>query len=166
MGNMTRKRTYEWNDPLETSEKARNMSGFDFLNTVLNVNGPSISSPIERTLDFYLLTLEKGKVVYTFEPQEFHFNPIGTVHGGVITTLLDSAMGCTIHSTLEKGKAYHTIELKVNFLKAVTRKSGPLLATGKIIHLGRSTGLVEADLTDQEGKVYAHGVSTCMIITI
>lgn len=91
---MNRKRTHEWNNPLETAEKVKSMSGIDFLNTVLKGDVPSRFSPIETTLDFHLLSVEKGKAIFEFTPQEFHYNPIGSVHGGVISTLLDSAMGC------------------------------------------------------------------------
>lgn len=100
---------------------------------------------------------------FLFEPQEFHYNPIGTVHGGVISAILDSAMGCSIHSLLPAGTGYTTLELKVNFLKAVTAQTGELSATGKVIHAGNRIALVEARLTDKHNIIYAHGVSTCMI---
>jgi len=116
------------------------------------------------TLDLKPISLEKGFAVFGFEPQEFHYNTIGTVHGGVIAAILDSAMGCAIHATLEAGTGYTTLELKVNFLKAVTIKSGPLKATGKVIHGGKRTALVESQLTDDAGNIYAHSVSTCLIL--
>ncbi len=160
----SRKRTHEWANPLEMAEKAKSMSGFDFLNGILKGELPP--APIAETLGFYPLSLEKGKVVFEFEPKEFHYNPIGTVHGGVITTVLDTVMGCSIQSDLPQGLAYTTLELKVNFLKAVTIKSGKLKSTGKIIHIGKTTALVEADLKSESGQVYAHGVSTCMIFNL
>lgn len=156
-----RKRIHEWSDPLEMAEKAKTMSGFDFLNGIKNGEIPP--APIAETLGFHPLGLEEGKAVFEFEPQEFHYNPIGSVHGGVITTVLDTVMGCSLQSVLPQGVAYTTLELKVNFLKAVTLKDGKMKSTGKIIHLGRTTALVEANLTNEAGKVYAHGVSTCMI---
>lgn len=158
---MERKRAYKWADPIELAEKAKSMSGFDFLNGILAGEIPP--APIAETLDFHPLSLEKGNVVFEFEPKEYHYNPIGTVHGGVISTVLDTAMGCAIQSTLPLGLAYTTIELKVNFTKAVSQKCGKMIAEGRIIHQGKSTALVEADLKDEDGKLYAHGVSTCMI---
>ena len=161
---MERKRTYQWENPLETAQKAQSLSGLEFLKLIQEgkIPGP----PIFETMDFGRSKVSKGKVSFSFEPKEFHYNPIGTVHGGVISTILDSAMGCTVHSVLEKGFVFTTLELKVNFLKAITHKSGRLIATGKLIHVGRSTALVEASLTDEFGKVFAHGVSTCMIIKL
>ncbi len=159
-----RKRIHEWSNPLEMAEKVKTMSGFDFLNGILNGELPP--APIAETLGFHPLSLEEGKAVFEFEPREFHYNPIGSVHGGVITTVLDTVMGCSLQSALPQGVAYTTLELKVNFLKAVTISDGKMKSTGKIIHLGKTTALVEADLKDEAGKVYAHGVSTCMIFNI
>ena len=116
-----------------------------------------------HTLDFKVEHIEEGQVVFSFVPQEFHYNPIGTVHGGVISAILDSAMGCTLHSLLSAGRGYTTLELKVNFLKAITLKTGLLKAIGKVIHLGGKTALVEAQLIDEQGVMYAHGVSTCLL---
>src|SRR5690554_374256 len=161
---MERKRTYEWESPLETAEKAKSLSGLEFLKSIQEGKIPV--PPVFETMGFEGSEVVKGKVSFSFEPKEFHYNPIGSVHGGVISTILDSAMGCTVHSILEKGYVFTTLELKVNFLKAVTHKSGRLTATGKLIHSGRSTALVEASLVDESGKVFAHGTSTCLIIKI
>lgn len=162
--NSYRKRTYEWANPLELAELAKTMSGIEFLRGILNGKIPP--APIGATLDIKPLSIEKGKAVFEFVPQEFHYNPIGSVHGGVISTVLDTVLGCTVQSALPQGSVYTTLELKVNFIKAVALHTGKMTATGKIIHLGRSTALVEADLRDEEGKLYAHGVSTCMIFKI
>ncbi|SDG17851.1 PaaI family thioesterase [Epilithonimonas hungarica] len=164
MSKKDRTRTHEWANPLELAAQAKTMSGFDFLKGILNGEIPQ--APIAETLGFHPLSLEKGKAVFEFEPQEFHYNPIGSVHGGVITTVLDTVMGCSLQSALPQGVAYTTLELKVNFLKAVSHKNGKLNSTGKIIHLGKSTALVEADLKDEDGKIYAHGVSTCMLFNL
>lgn len=159
-----RKRTHQWANPVELAEKAKSISGFDFLNGIMN--GEISPAPIAETLDFHPFSLEEGKAVFEFEAKEFHYNPLGSVHGGVITTVLDTVMGCSLQSALPQGVAYTTLELKVNFLKAVTTYSGKLKSTGKIIHLGKTTALVEADLKDEQGKVYAHGISTCMIFKL
>lgn len=164
MSETNRKRTYEWVNPVELSEKGRTMSGYDFLNGILRGELPP--PPIAATLDFHPLSLEEGKVTFEFVPREFHYNPIGSVHGGVISTLLDTAMGCALQSRLPQGVAYTTLELKVNFIKAVTHKSGRMKTEGRLIHLGKTTALIEADLKDEAGALYAHGVSTCMLLKL
>jgi uncharacterized protein (TIGR00369 family) len=162
MSDAKRTRTYAWVNPLETAELGKTMSGYDFLHGILNGEIPP--PPIAATLGFHPLSLEEGKVTFEFEPKEFHYNPIGSVHGGVISTVLDTVMGCALQSKLPQGVAYTTLELKVNFLRTVTHRSGKLIAEGRLIHHGKSTALVEADLKDESGNLlYAHGVSTCMI---
>ncbi|WP_343606099.1 PaaI family thioesterase [Fluviicola sp.] len=159
---MKRERTYSWGNPLEGVELSRELSGLEYLQGMMRGEIPA--SPLIHTLDFEIGEIEEGKVSFVFEPHEFHYNPNGSVHGGVITSILDSAMGCTLHSLLPKGVVYTTLELKVNFLKMVHSKTGKLTAVGKVIHLGGRTALVEASLTDESGRTYAHAVSTCMIL--
>jgi len=156
-----RERTFHWEDPMKGAKEAMTMAGLDYFQAMNDKKLPF--PPLLNTLDFKVKSIEKGKAVFTFEPQEFHYNPIGTVHGGVISAILDSAMGCSIHSLLPAGTGYTTLELKVNFLKAITIKSGELKAVGKVIHSGSRTALVEAQLTDKNNTIYAHGTSTCMI---
>jgi uncharacterized protein (TIGR00369 family) len=155
-------RTFHWEDTAKGVEVITGMSGLDYLNAMHAGTLPL--SPLVQTLDFKVNSIEKGKVVFSFAPQEFHYNPLGSVHGGVISALLDSAMGCTLHSVLEAGSGYTTLELKTNFLKAITIKAGLLKATGKILHIGSRIALLEARITDDAGKIYAHGTSTCMIL--
>lgn len=159
---MERTRTYEWQNPSIGAKQAFQMNGIDYLHAMLREEIPA--PPLMHTLDFNAERFQKGDCAFSFQPQEFHYNPIGCVHGGVITTLLDSAMGCVLQSVLPQGTGYTTLELKVNFLKTITIKTGKLTATGKIIHQGSRTALVEAQLTDENNVVYAHGVSTCMIL--
>ncbi|HRH56695.1 MAG TPA: PaaI family thioesterase [Chitinophagales bacterium] len=159
---MERIRTYEWQDPTIGAKQALQLSGIEYLHAMKAGELPA--PPLMHTLDFNAERFEKGDCAFSFQPQEFHYNPIGCVHGGVITTLLDSAMGCVLQSTLPQGTGYTTLELKVNFLKTITTKTGKLTATGKIIHAGSRTALVEAQLTDENNLVYAHGISTCMIL--
>lgn len=155
-------RTFHWEDTAKGIEAITGISGLDYLNAMYAGTLPL--SPLVKTLDFKVNSIEKGKVIFSFSPQEFHYNPLGSVHGGVISALLDSAMGCTLHSVLEAGSGYTTLELKTNFLKAITIKTGLLKATGKILHIGSRTALLEAEIRDDAGKVYAHGTSTCMIL--
>ena len=164
MSNEIRERTFRWDDPMKGAKEALTMAGLDYFQAMNDGRLPM--PPLLHTLDFKVESIEKGKAVFAFEPQEFHYNPIGTVHGGVISAILDSAMGCSIHSLLAAGTGYTTLELKVNFLKAITIKSGELKAVGKVIYSGSRTALVEAQLIDEKGTIYAHGVSTCMIFNL
>lgn len=154
-------RTFHWENTAKGIEVIIGMSGLDYLNAMHAGTLPL--SPLVQTLDFRVNSIEKGKVIFSFSPQEFHYNPLGSVHGGVISALLDSTMGCTLHSALEAGSGYTTLELKTNFIKTITIKTGLLQATGKILHIGSRTALLEAEITDDAGKIYAHGTSTCMI---
>ena len=160
--NMERSKTITWDDPMKGATEARTMSGYDYLQAM--GEGKLPFPPIMHTLDFQVKSMEKGSVVFSFVPQEFHYNPIGSVHGGVITAILDSAMGCSLHSLLEPGVGYTTLELKVNFIKAINLKNGELRAIGKVIHNGSRSALTEAQLVDENGTLYAHAVSTCMIL--
>jgi uncharacterized protein (TIGR00369 family) len=106
-----------------------------------------------------------GYAEFIGQPSLRHYNPIGTVHGGVITTLLDRCMGCAVHTTLETGEIYTTLELKVNFVKAVTADTGPVRAIGKIIHRGRRSATAEGRLLDSEDRLLAHSSTTCLIFS-
>jgi uncharacterized protein (TIGR00369 family) len=159
---MERKRTITWDDPMKGAKEALQMDGIAYLQAMSDNKFPL--PPLLHTLDFSVKLIEPGNVVFEFTPQEFHYNPIGTVHGGVITAILDSAMGCSVHSLLTAGRGYTTLELKVNFLKAITIKTGKLKTIGKVINLGGRTALVEAQLVDENNTVYAHAVSTCLIL--
>ncbi|HEY9048152.1 MAG TPA: PaaI family thioesterase [Ohtaekwangia sp.] len=158
----SRERTYQWQDPLEGAVTAQSMSGLEYLRAMQEGKLPL--PPVLHTLDIYVKDIREGNVAFEFLPKEFHYNPIGAVHGGVISTLLDSAMGCSVHSTLKAGIGYTTIEMKVNFVKGVTVKQGKLMAVGKVIFTGARTSLAEAQLIDDNGVLYAHATSTCLLI--
>lgn len=160
---MERERTFTWTDPMIGALAAKDMSGFEYLKAMKE--GKLAPPPVMEMMDFSIGTFEEGKVSFILTPQEYHYNPIGTVHGGVISTILDSAMACTLHSVLPSGTGYTTMELKVNFLKAISIKTGNLICEGNILSLGRKSALVEAKLLDSEGKLYAFATSTCMILS-
>jgi len=160
----TRTRVYDWTDPIELFKKASTISGSEFLNGI--INGELSLPPIAKTLDFHPVEFDNEKIIFEFQPQEFHYNPIGSIHGGVISTVLDTVMGCAVHAHLPKGKGYTTLEVKVNFTKPVSLRSGRITAEGKLIHLGKSTALVESHLKDDEGKLYAYGTSTYMLLEL
>nr|WP_199158251.1 PaaI family thioesterase [Pedobacter sp. ASV2] len=159
---MERSKLITWKDPMEGANEALKLSGLEYLQAM--GDGKLPLPPLLYTLDFKVSELKPGEVVFEFTPQEFHYNPIGTVHGGVISAILDSAMGCSLHSLLPAGKGYTTLELKVNFLKAVTIKTGLLKTISKVINLGGRTALIEAQLVDANQTIYAHAVSTCLIL--
>ena len=157
-----RSRTYEWSDPHAAAEAATKMSGLDFLQAINAGDIPL--PPLSHTLNFGKAEITPGQVTFQFDPKEYHYNTLGTVHGGVITAILDTAMGCTLHSTLPVGVRYTTLELKVNFLRAVTIQNKLLFAKGKIVHAGKTTAVVEGQLIDHENKVYAHATCTCLLM--
>ncbi len=119
--------------------------------------------PIGETLDFLPLETAFGRAVFQGRPQFRHYNPLGTVHGGWIATLLDSCVGCAVHTTLPAGKAYTTAELKVNYVRAVTTKVPLLRAIGTTIHVGGRMATAEGRLVGPDGKLYAHASTTCFI---
>jgi uncharacterized protein (TIGR00369 family) len=108
--------------------------------------------------------VSEGRVVFAIEPAEYHYNPLGTVHGGIAATLLDSAMGCAVQSMLPHGAGYTTLELKTNYLRAMTSRTGVVYCEGKIIHMGGRVATAEGRLTDASGKLYAHGTTTCILL--
>jgi uncharacterized protein (TIGR00369 family) len=138
------------------------MAGLDYLNEI--VAGRLPAAPLARVLGFALAEVETGRAVFEIEPMEFHYNPIGSVHGGVACTLLDSAMGCAVHTTLPAGTGYTTAELKVNLVRAITTVTGLLRAEGKVIHRGNRIATAEGFLRDREGRLYAHATTTCLIL--
>ena len=157
-----RTRTIEWDDPMIGARRGMQMSGMEYMRAILDGEIPR--PPIAWSLDFTLAEVEEGRAVFTLTPAEFHYNPIGVVHGGIAATLLDSAMGCAVHSLLPAGVGYTTLELKVNFLRAMTRDTGPVRAEASVLHAGSRTALAEARLVDASGKRLAHATSTCLII--
>ncbi|MEH6477247.1 MAG: PaaI family thioesterase [Sneathiella sp.] len=120
--------------------------------------------PIGETLDFGLIEMEKGKVVFEGHPAEKHMNPIGSIHGGYAATLLDSALGCSVHTLLEPGERYTTVDLNVKYVRAMRPGMGPVYCTGVVVHKGRKIATADAKIVDADGKLYAHGSTTCVIL--
>ena len=121
--------------------------------------------PVMATIDVCGFRAERGVVTVQMRAQSFHYNPLGGVHGGMIATLLDTAAGCSVHSTLDVGEGYTSLDLTTKFLRPVTLDSGLLTCAGKVISRGRRTALAEAQLTDETGRVLAHATSSCMIFS-
>jgi uncharacterized protein (TIGR00369 family) len=119
--------------------------------------------PISKTLDFLLVEASHGRAVFQGQPQFRHYNPLGSVHGGWIATLLDSAVACAVHTLLPAGRAYTTIELKINYVKALTDKVPLVRAIGEVIHPGRQVATSDGRLVGPDGTLYAHASTTCLI---
>jgi uncharacterized protein (TIGR00369 family) len=158
----TRTRTFTWQDPRIGAAAAVNMTGLDYLRAMQAGTLPA--PPLLHTLNMRLESVESGEVVFAMTPAEFHYNPIGSVHGGVYSTLLDSAAGCAVHSLLPAGTGYTSQDLSVRFLGAMRVSTGVVRCTGTVRHLGRRTALAEASLTTEAGKLLATATSSCLII--
>ena len=159
-----RRRDVRWDDPTVSVEAAGRLAGLPFLEAIRDGRLPS--PPVSRLLGFTLADVEPGRAVFECEPSEAQYNPTGSVHGGVISTLLDSALSCAVHSTLAAGTGSTTVEIKVNFVRPVVVGAGQLRAEGRVIHAGSRLATAEARLTDQTGKLYAHAVGTCLIFAV
>ena len=121
---------------------------------------------IADTLDFSLVEVAPGKAVFQGTPQLKHYNPLGTVHGGWYATLLDSALGCAVHTLMPAGRGYTTAELGVNIVRAASHRTGPLRAIGTVIHCGRQLATAEARIVGPDGKLYAHATTTCLVFEV
>jgi len=143
------------------AEQVAGRSGIEIFRALLAGDLPR--PPIGETLDFVLVQAEPGRAVFQGRPGPRHMNPLGTVHGGWFATLLDSALGCAVHTQLPAGKSYTTLELKINVVRPLTGRGELVRAEGKVIHLGRQTATAEARLFGPDGKLYAHGTTTCLV---
>ncbi|MEA3024816.1 MAG: hypothetical protein QOF91_101 [Alphaproteobacteria bacterium] len=136
-------------------------SGLEFLTDM--VNGKLPQAPMCATLGFHLAEASNGHARFDGLPEFRHYNPIGTVHGGFAATLLDSALGCAIFTTLDKGEGWTTLELKLNLVRPISKDTGTVQAEGRIVHRGRTVATAEGTVKDMAGKLYAHATTTCMI---
>lgn len=139
----------------------RRETGLDYLRKVAAGEYPA--PPMGILMNLRLADVERGRIVFDATPEEYHYNPSGIVHGGFAAALLDSAMGCAVHSCLEGGDRYTTLELKVNYVKAITIENGPVRGVATLISLGRTVALAEARVIDRADVLYAHATSTLLI---
>lgn len=161
---MTRSRTVTWEDPLETFGSAASMSGIEYLRAIGEGRLPK--PPIAELLGFEGIDLAEGRAVFSVVPQEYHYNPLGMVHGGLAMTLLDSAMGCAVQTTLPAGSGYTTLESKVNFARPMTSETGRVICEAEIVHRGRTVATAEGRVfAEDSGKLLAHGTTTCLIFS-
>ncbi len=157
-------RRFSWRNPHEVLALARERgfaNGLEMLQAI--AAGEIPPPPIARTLDYELVEVGEGRAVFACTPATFHFNPIGSVHGGVAATLCDSAMGCAVHTLLGMDEGYSTLELKTNYLRPMSENTGRVLCEGKVLHLGRRTATAEARLEDSKGRLMAHATCTCLV---
>jgi uncharacterized protein (TIGR00369 family) len=156
-----RSRTYSWTDPAEHAAMMGSRSGLELLRAM--ASGELPAPPVMHLIDMAGLEVEEGSVTVHLDPQEFHYNPLGTVHGGVLSTLLDTAAACSVHTTLPAGVGYTSLDLTVKFLRPVTVASGRITTRGAVLQRGRRTALAEARMTDAAGRLVAHATSSCLI---
>jgi uncharacterized protein (TIGR00369 family) len=157
-----RSRTTTWHDPRDVMAGLAVVDGLEALRRM--VAGDVPYPPIADTIAMRIVEVERGRVVWEAEPGEHLYNPIGTVHAGFVTTLLDSAMGTAFVSTVEAGTRWTTLELKANFTRAITAETGPVRCTGTIVHPGRTVVTTEAKAEDKEGRLLAHATSTILVL--
>jgi uncharacterized protein (TIGR00369 family) len=157
-----RYRVVTWHDPADLRRRSEGLTGLELLHRI--ASGQLPAPPVADLVGFAPTFVSPGLVVFAYEPREEHYNPLGTVHGGIVTTLLDTAMGCAIHSELDAGLSYTTVELKTSFVRPVTLATGALRAEGKVVHRGSRVGTAEARLLDADGRLYAHATSTCLVL--
>jgi len=149
-------------DPHALAARGLELAGIDYISAIFAGELPP--PPIAELMGFRGVEAEPGRAVFELEPGPQHYNPIGSVHGGVALTLLDSAMGCAIHTLLEAGVGYTTLELKTNFVRPMSAGMGTVRCEGTVIHAGSRVATAEGRVTSQDGKLLAHGTTTCLIL--
>ena len=146
---------------LAAAEGLAGKTGMQILQAMLAGELPY--SHMAETLDFALIAVEPGKATFQGTPQVQHYNPMGTVHGGWYATLLDSAVGCAVHTLMLAGQGYTTAELSINIVRAASHETGPLRAIGTVIHCGKQLATAEGRIVGPDGKLYAHATTTCLV---
>jgi uncharacterized protein (TIGR00369 family) len=159
-----RTRTYSWSDPAATTSALAGRSGIELLSAM--GRGELPPPPLMATLGMEVVEFTEGLVRFALEPHEMHYNPLGTVHGGVLATMLDSAAGCAVHSVLPEGIGYTSVDLNSKYLRPVTIDTGRIVVTGTVLSRGSRTALAEAKLTDSRDRLLAHATSTCLLFSL
>src|SRR3954464_2064863 len=158
-----RSRTFSWSDPLETAAAARDLPGIDAIRAI--AEGKLPPPPIASLLNFEIWLVEPGRVVFALEPAEWMYNPIGSVHGGIASTLLDSALGCSVHTVLDAGVRYTTSDLHVHFVRPMRADTGRVLADCHVVHVGRRLATAEGKLyAEADETLFAHATTSCLIL--
>ena len=157
-------KTVTWYDPEPTARLGMRLRGIDFLQAMQRGEVPP--PPIASLLDFAIRDLEVGRVVFECTPDQSHYNPIGMVHGGLVCTLADTVIGCAVHTTLDQGSTYTSIDLNVSYLRPVTGTSGVLRATGRVTRPGRRVAFATADFVDGTGRAVATATGSCLVMAV
>ena len=159
---LDRTRTFTWEDPLPTADASGRMAGIDVLQAI--IDGALPAAPMAAALGFALSEVADGFAVFTMVPDEHHYNPNATVHGGLAATLIDSATGCAVHTTLPAGTGYTTTSLSVDFLRPINVETGPIGCEGRVVHRGSRLAIAEGQvLRESDDKVLVRGQTSCMI---
>ena len=162
---MERTKTISWGDPEKNKRDAvAAISGLNYLQAIKD--GKISPPPVASLVGYKIIEVDDGYAAFELAPAEYHYNPFATVHGGILSTLLDTTMTASVLSTLEKGFSCTTIEIKVNFVKPVSVDTGMLRCEARPIHTGTNLATVEGRLKDEDGVLYAHGVGTCSIFRV
>ena len=158
---MDRTRTVTWLDPSLGVEAGTTLTGVEYLRAMARGDAPP--PPLALLMGFTLDEVNEGKVTMSVVPAEFHYNPMGVVHGGLAATLFDSALGCAVQSMLPPAHAAPTLQLQINYIRPITIATGKVQCSGEIIHMGKRSATAEGRLTDSSGKLYAHATGTFVI---
>jgi uncharacterized protein (TIGR00369 family) len=158
----TRTRTFSWQDPAATAAEGLAMPGLEYIRAI--TDGTLPPPPIAELHGFEIVAAEEGRAVFALHPAEWMYNPIGMVHGGIAATILDSCMGCAVHTTLAAGVGYTTTDLQVRYIRAMGSETGRVLAEGHVVHRGRRTATAEGRVfVESDEKLIAHGSTGCVI---
>ena len=157
-----RSRTFTWDDPLPPLASSRELDGLSYMRAMIAGDYPP--PPIASMMNFRLVSAEPGEAVFECEPGEYHYNPLGMIHGGLACTLLDSAVGCAAHTTLPAGVGYTSIDLNVSYLRPILATTGLLRATGRVIKGGQRVIFASGELTDAAGTVFATATSSLLVL--
>ncbi len=154
--------TISWQDPRAAAQSGLSMAGLEYMHAV--AAGSIARPPIAALLGMEVMEAEEGRALFALEPGEQHYNPIGVVHGGIAATVLDSAMGCAVHTTLPAGWSYGTLDLAARFVRPITSETGRILCEGVVVHRGRSTATTEGRVwIEESGKLVAHGSGSALL---
>jgi uncharacterized protein (TIGR00369 family) len=159
-----RSRLVTWEDPLVGAELAKTMSGLEYIRAM--IDGSIAPPPIVHLMKMRPTSAEVGRVTFTCDPDESHYNPIGTVHGGLVCTLLDSVLGCAVQTTLPRGQAYTSLEIKISYLRPVLADTGQLTAVGVVTKPGKRAAFADGTVTDSQGRIIATASSTLLVFPI
>ena len=155
-----RSRTFQWRDPHPAIDLARRVGGLEYTRMVMRGEVPH--APVCELVGFRFVLVEPGEIALEFDPAEYHYNVIGSVHGGITCTLLDSAMSIAVHTAIPVGHGFATLQMNTNFVRPITARTGSMRCEGTVTHSGSRVATAEGRLVDAKGKLYAHGTVTCM----